>query len=139
METELKNNGQHSVAEEIASHAISDISLDGRSRRAAVTRTKLIAACREAMIEGQLRPGSKEIAQRAGYAERTVYFHFPSLADLRCLALHDDRTRHQVMGFILDTDDELSRLSDASKDRLVWALITGVLTQTRPSFAEGPS
>ena len=55
----------------------STAAVDGRSARAQRTRAKLIQAHFELLEEGELRPTSEQIAERAGCSPRSVFKHFP--------------------------------------------------------------
>jgi AcrR family transcriptional regulator len=59
---------------------------DGRSARSAKTRDAIADALLDLLIEGNLRPTAKEIAERAGVSVRSVYVHFDDLEDLFCVA-----------------------------------------------------
>lgn len=55
---------------------------DGRFRRSAVTRDKIIGAMIELIREGQVAPTSEAIALRAGVSARSVFFRFKDTAEL---------------------------------------------------------
>jgi TetR/AcrR family transcriptional regulator of autoinduction and epiphytic fitness len=55
---------------------------DGRAARALRTRNAVVDALLELIEEGDLRPTSKAIAERAGIAERTLFQHFEDLETL---------------------------------------------------------
>lgn len=59
---------------------------DGRSARSAKTRDAIADALLDLLIEGNLRPTAKEIAERAGVSVRSVYVHFDDLEDLMVVA-----------------------------------------------------
>jgi TetR/AcrR family transcriptional regulator, regulator of autoinduction and epiphytic fitness len=49
---------------------------DGRNVRAERTRTAVVEALLELLDEGDVKPTSERIAERAGVAERTIFQHF---------------------------------------------------------------
>ena len=55
---------------------------DGRFRRSAATREKIIAATISLIREGQVAPTSEMIALRAGVSARSIFFRFKDTADL---------------------------------------------------------
>ncbi len=55
---------------------------DGRAARAHRTRQAVAEALLALIQEGRLRPTSKEIAERAGVSERTIFQHFEDLETL---------------------------------------------------------
>jgi AcrR family transcriptional regulator len=55
---------------------------DGRSARAVRTRQAVVEALLILIEEGELRPTSKAIAERAGVSERTIFQHFEDLETL---------------------------------------------------------
>ena len=55
---------------------------DGRVRRSRETRARLIEATWTLLGEGNWRPTAREIAQRTGVSQRTVFAHFGTLNDL---------------------------------------------------------
>jgi len=59
---------------------------DGRAARAVRTRQAVADALLSLIEEGQLRPTSKSIAQRAGVSERTIFQHFDDLETLFSVA-----------------------------------------------------
>ncbi len=59
---------------------------DGRSARSAKTRDAIADALLDLLIDGNLRPTAKEIAERAGVSVRSVYVHFDDLEDLMVVA-----------------------------------------------------
>lgn len=56
---------------------------DGRSARRERTRASIVGATIELIEAGDLTPTSREIAARAGVAEKTLFLHFADLDDLR--------------------------------------------------------
>lgn len=63
-----------------------DMPRDGRAARALRTRRAVADALLELIGEGDLRPTSKTIAQRAGVSERTIFQHFADLETLFSVA-----------------------------------------------------
>lgn len=59
---------------------------DGRTARSAKTRDAIADALLDLLVEGNVRPRAREIAQRAGVSLRSVYVHFDDLEDLFCVA-----------------------------------------------------
>jgi TetR/AcrR family transcriptional regulator of autoinduction and epiphytic fitness len=59
---------------------------DGRAARALRTRNAVADGLLELIEEGELRPTSKAIAERAGIAERTLFQHFEDLETLFSVA-----------------------------------------------------
>lgn len=59
---------------------------DGRAARALRTRKAVADALLELIWEGELRPTSKKIAERAGVSERTIFQHFADLETLFSVA-----------------------------------------------------
>ena len=55
---------------------------DGRFRRSAATREKILAATIGLIRDGQIVPTSEMIAARAGVSARSVFFRFKDTADL---------------------------------------------------------
>jgi TetR/AcrR family transcriptional regulator of autoinduction and epiphytic fitness len=68
---------------------------DGRTARALRTREAVAAALLDLLQEGELRPGARRIAARAGVSERTVFQHFEDLESL--LATAADRQRDRIV------------------------------------------
>lgn len=89
---------------------------DGRSARAHRTRQAVAEALLALIEEGQLRPTSKEIAERAGVSERTIFQHYEDLEKLFRVAA--DRIGERVvrsMGFVSDEgplDERIPRYLD---------------------------
>lgn len=62
-----------------------------RAKATAETRRLILAAAKELYLEhGSASPSSRQLAERAGVAEGTVFAHFPDKATLLAAALHDD-------------------------------------------------
>lgn len=68
-------------------------SVDGRNLRARTTRTKLVASCRELMLDGDFQPAMVAVAHRAGLSVRSCFQHFGSAGGLHLAALDDDIER----------------------------------------------
>lgn len=56
--------------------------VDGRAQRSARSREAVVDAMLDLLVEGSLRPGAAEIADRAGVSVRTVFRHFEDLEQL---------------------------------------------------------
>ena len=85
---------------------------DGRTARAHRTRQAVADALLSLIEEGQLRPTSKCIAERAGVSERTIFQHFDDLETLFQVAA--DRIGEGIvrnLGFIPDEGPFEERLS----------------------------
>lgn len=85
---------------------------DGRAARAVRTRQAVADALLALIEEGQLRPTSKSIAQRAGVSERTIFQHFEDLETLFSVAAEriGDRIQRDL-GFVPDDGPLEDRLS----------------------------
>ena len=59
---------------------------DGRAARAMRTRQAVADALLRLLEEGELRPTSRVIAEKAGVSERTIFQHFEDLDTLFCVA-----------------------------------------------------
>ena len=59
---------------------------DGRAARALRTRQAVADALLCLLEEGELRPTSRMIAEKAGVSERTIFQHFEDLETLFCVA-----------------------------------------------------
>ena len=59
-----------------------DLPRDGRMARAVRTRRAVADAMLSLIADGDLRPTSKVIAERAGVSERTIFQHFADLEQL---------------------------------------------------------
>jgi TetR/AcrR family transcriptional regulator of autoinduction and epiphytic fitness len=68
---------------------------DGRTARALRTREAVASALLDLLEAGELRPGARRIAARAGVSERTVFQHFEDLESL--LAAAADRQRDRLV------------------------------------------
>jgi hypothetical protein len=75
---------------------------DGRHRRSAQTRGSLVAATRELMTKGILRPTSAQISDQAHCSVRSVYQHHPLLSALYSEALDDEAVARGVVNFVMD-------------------------------------
>ncbi|MGV9613084.1 TetR/AcrR family transcriptional regulator [Nocardia xishanensis] len=76
-----------------------------RRRNPEQTRTAIIDALLAAVKEGVFAPTAKDIAQRAGASERSIFVHFPGIDELRVAAV--DRQSEQVEALIRAIDPEL--------------------------------
>lgn len=56
--------------------------LDGRTARSQRTRDAVVDALLGLIREGDLKPGARRVAERAGVSTRTVFAHFATLEDL---------------------------------------------------------
>ena len=59
---------------------------DGRAARALRTRQAVAEALLSLLEEGELRPTSRMIAEKAGVSERTIFQHFEDLETLFCVS-----------------------------------------------------
>ncbi|MEE3328999.1 MAG: TetR/AcrR family transcriptional regulator [Myxococcota bacterium] len=59
---------------------------DGRAARALRTRQAVADALLRLLEEGELRPTSRMIAEKAGVSERTIFQHFEDLETLFCVS-----------------------------------------------------
>lgn len=57
-------------------------SVDGRVRRGAQNRGRILDAVYELVGEGELQPTAEQVARRAGVGERTVFRHFEDMDTL---------------------------------------------------------
>jgi AcrR family transcriptional regulator len=57
-------------------------SADGRVRRGAQNRGRILEAVYELVGEGELQPTAEQVARRAGVGERTVFRHFEDMETL---------------------------------------------------------
>ncbi|WP_067848462.1 TetR/AcrR family transcriptional regulator [Nocardia lijiangensis] len=76
-----------------------------RRRNPEQTRGAIIDALLAAVKEGIYAPTVKDIAQRAGASERSIFVHFTGIDDLRIAAV--DRQSEQVEALIRTIDPEL--------------------------------
>ena len=92
---------------------------DGRAARAVRTRRAVADALLELIEEGNLRPTSKNIAERAGVSERTIFQHFEDLDTLFSVAIEEVGNRVvRMLGHIPDDGPFEKRLA-AYLDELV--------------------
>lgn len=63
--------------------------LDGRELRSRQTRENIILAVRHLFGQGVVLPPVDVIARKAGCSKRTLFCHFPTIADLRMAAFTD--------------------------------------------------
>lgn len=59
-----------------------------RVRNPELTRQAIVDAALSAVEEGECTPTSRDIAERAGVSERSIFVHFRDLYDLRLAATH---------------------------------------------------
>lgn len=76
-----------------------------RRRNPEQTRGAIIDALLAAVKDGIFAPTAKDIAQRAGASERSIFVHFPAIDDLRIAAV--DRQSEQVEALIRTIDPAL--------------------------------
>ncbi len=69
-------------------------SLDGRVRRGAQNRGRILDALYALVGEGELQPTAEQVARRAGVGERTVFRHFEDMETLH--AELNDRLRREI-------------------------------------------
>ena len=71
---------------------------DGRAARALRTRQAVADALLRLLEEGELRPTSRMIAEKAGVSERTIFQHFEDLETLFCVSASrlGDRVFHNL-------------------------------------------
>ncbi len=69
-------------------------SADGRVRRGAQNRGRILDALYELVREGDLQPTAEQVARRAGVGERTVFRHFEDMETLH--AELSERLAHEV-------------------------------------------
>lgn len=79
---------------------------NGRRRKAQATRQAIIAATRIVMTSGNFRPSAKEIVAADGFAQRSIFDHFPTLEDLYRAAVADETTAHAMVSLMLRVTDE---------------------------------
>lgn len=71
---------------------------DGRRRRTATTKAKLIRACKDGILAGR-PPKAEDIATRENVSVRSVFQHFASLDQLYKAAIAD---YPQIVAFVQD-------------------------------------
>ena len=69
---------------------------DGRTSRADRTKARILTACRELMLAGNLRPSATEIGRRAGCSVRTVFEHYRDIERLHLEAIQDSATADAI-------------------------------------------
>lgn len=95
---------------------------DGRRRRGARTRDRILLACRALIVSGTLRPTAVQVGKEVRCSTRSVFDHFQSHDALLAEAL-DEPTRRAVLTLILR--DSLFPASQADQDRLIRAAVYG--------------
>jgi AcrR family transcriptional regulator len=74
----------------------SEPTLDGRAARSNRTRTTIVSALLDLLLEGEVAPTAQRVADRAGVSLRSVFGHFASVAALHRAAI-DEVTREVVV------------------------------------------
>jgi TetR/AcrR family transcriptional regulator, regulator of autoinduction and epiphytic fitness len=64
------------------------VAVDGRTRRAERTRAAIIDAHMALILDGDLAPTARRVAERAGVSLRTLWGHFPDIEALFAAAGH---------------------------------------------------
>jgi len=83
---------------------------DGRVRRGARNRQKIVQALYELVGEGEIQPTAEQVAERAGVRVRTVFRHFDDMAGL--VSELNTRLRAEVMPLLetpVDAGDVATR------------------------------
>ncbi len=97
----------------LASHTVrTGTAVDGRSARATRTNDAVVGAFLELIEEGDLRPGARRIAERAGVSLRSVFHHFEDLETLYATAAERQLQRFS-MAAALPADGPLGERIDA--------------------------
>jgi AcrR family transcriptional regulator len=111
--------------------------VDGRSARAVRTRNAIVDACISLADEGDLKPTTPRIAERAGVSVRSVFQHFEGLEQL--YAAVADRVVERVAKLIVPLDTTLpldDRITEFVRQR---TLLVEVITPIRRAAAvHGP-
>lgn len=72
---------------------VTDVETDGRRRRRLHNREAVVDALLDLYREGNLRPGTDEIAERAGLSPRSLFRYFDDVDDLASAAVARQQTR----------------------------------------------
>jgi AcrR family transcriptional regulator len=76
-------------------------SIDGRVRRGAQNRGRILDAVYELVGEGELQPTAEQVARRAGVGERTVFRHFEDMDTLHSEL--NSRLRREIQPILDET------------------------------------
>ncbi|MCX6386962.1 MAG: TetR/AcrR family transcriptional regulator [Solirubrobacterales bacterium] len=101
---------------------------DGRTLRSQRTRRSIVEALRALVIEGDLRPTTEAVAQRAGVSERSIFQHFVDREAL-LLALGEYQLAHiATMVRSISADASLAHRLDevAAQQAKIWEEVTPV-------------
>jgi AcrR family transcriptional regulator len=80
---------------------------DGRRERGTKTRLRVLEALLAIAAEGEVRPTAQGVADRAGVALRSVYFHFEDVDQLRRAALELQLERTSAVLRPVDASEDL--------------------------------
>lgn len=114
-----------------------DEPLDGRVARSRRTRDAIVEACISLVEEGDLKPTTPRIAERAGVSVRSVFQHFEGLEQL--FAAVADRVVHRVALLILPIDPTLplaERIARYAEQRA--AILEQLGPMRRAALVHGP-
>lgn len=114
-----------------------DERVDGRAARALRTREAIVDACIALVDEGDLKPTTPRIAERAGVSVRSVFQHFEGLEQL--FAAVADRIVDRVSQVIAPIDRSLPlgrRIQECTAQRAV--LLEAITPIRRAAAVHGP-
>lgn len=100
--------------------------VDGRNRRARLSRDAILNACKAFMEGGMLRPPMTALCNHAGRCTRTGFQAFHSIDELYREAIQDPVTVGAIAVRVLG--DESPALSDEARERVVRAVVLGRVT-----------
>lgn len=138
--------GPARAAEQELEDGDSGLDTDGRRRRRQRNRDAVVDALAGLYRDGNLRPSSAEIAERAGLSPRSLFRYFDDVDDLCRAAV--DRLQEQALPFLAvaaTADDPLEVRVDALLDQRLrlWRHVAPAATVSRleapfhPALADG--
>lgn len=78
--------------------------VDGRRAKGAQTRAVLVAATRDLIFAGVMRPRAASIARLSGVSMRCLFQHFADIASLHREALADEAVARRVVARVMAAD-----------------------------------
>lgn len=118
-------------------HTMEGLPQDGRSARAMRTRDAIVDACIALVDEGDLKPTTSRIAERAGVSVRSVFQHFDGIEQL--YAAVAERVVKRVIRLIVPVDAGLllgERIAEYIRQRAL--LLEVIAPVRRAASVHGP-
>lgn len=92
--------------------------IDGRTRRAADSRGRIVAAMLALVGEGIISPTAEDVAVRAEVGLRTVFRHFKDMESLYAEMMLELGKRFEAMAGPFESDDWQGQLAELTERRL---------------------